>query len=372
MNIVLVGISPLVERRKDAFYLDEMIAKGFQVIHCDLSPCYFQDLNYENVMDVDYALTFFSLSSFEEFLQKIDIDDTIFIVEVDHIDKFKDIFQMVRKYNCKCVKINPNASDFSNYHLPFYKRCKYFGLKNALAHLFLPFRQFCKNAIHGNCYNVYSLYISSGNNPQIDVHINQRDWENSRNISNSRPDINYKYAVFCDEYFPDHPDFMYAGGVDNIEKVKNVYRHEINAFFDYLESTYNLRIVIAAHPKSNYKGDEYCGRNIVRGKTMELVKDAVFSIVHGSMSISYSVIFNVPIILAITDDMLKLDYYKWQSFIYSDYFGLPVSNLSKNFYTKPILVAPSVRERYIYEFLTSPGIENKKNADILSEEFLKM
>ena len=76
--------------------------------------------------------------------------------------------------------------------------------------------------------------------------------------------------------------------------------------FNYLETKYSVRMVVAAHPKSNYHGDEFGGREIIRGNTMELVKNAEFSIVHGSMSISYSVIFNKPIILAITDEMMKL------------------------------------------------------------------
>ena len=371
-NIILVGISPLVKRRLEVFYLEELMLKGFHVTHCDLSPCFLGDLHYENVLDVDYALTFKCMSSFEDYLRGIETENSIFIVEVPHSSKFKKIFQLMRCHGCVCVKINPNASDFTNYKLPLRKRYKQFGIKNALSDFTQPFRSYINDLIHGNIYSIYSYYISSGNNPKIDIHINQQDWEKAFSTTDSEPIVSYKYGVFCDEYFPEHPDFNYIGGFRNIGEIKDKYRREINKFFNYLETKYSVRMVVAAHPKSNYHGDEFGGREIIRGNTMELVKNAEFSIVHGSMSISYSVIFNKPIILAITDEMMKLYCYQWQSYIYSYYFGLNVTNLSRGLEATPELVTADIRNKYIYEFLTSPGIEDKKNADILADTFSKM
>lgn len=372
-QIILVGISPLVKRRVEVFYIEELRSKGFHFVHCDLSPCFFSNLHYENVIDVEYALTFENIASFEEYLRSLEIVDTIFIVEVDHYDKYKAIFKLMKHYKCRCVKINPNASDFVGYSLPFTQRYKLFGLKNVLSNLTLPFRNFCHHIIKGNIYNIYSDYISSGNNPQIDIHINQQDWERARFIGDSEPTIDYSYAVFCDEYFPDHPDFNYLDGFVTADEIKKKYRSELIAFFDYLEKKYSIRVVVAAHPKSNYLGNEFGNREIIRGNTMELVKNAEFTIVHGSMSISFSLIFNIPVILAITDEMLNYSYYKWQSSIYSYYFSLPVYNLSNGVDDVcPKLISPSIRNKYIYDFLTSPGLEDKKNADILAEAFSRM
>lgn len=371
-NIVLVGISPLVKRRQEVFYIEELIARGYHFTHCDLSPIFFNRLHYDNVLDEKYALTFYSVSTFEDYLKQINIDNTIFIFEVLHSTKFKAVFHLMRKYGCECVKINPNASDFSYYKISFFKEIECYGLFRAFINYIVSLGRSCKDYILGFYFNIYSSYISSGNDSKIDIHINQQDWERAREIGSLKSLVTYKYAVFCDQFFPEHPDFEYLGGINRIDEIKIKYRNELNSFFDYLEKKYSVRIVIAAHPKSNYKGDEFGGRDIIRGKTMELVKNAEFSVVHGSMSISYSVLFNVPIILAMTDEMLAMDYFKRQSFLYSDYFGLTVYNISHNFNVCPEKVTDSVKIKYIYDFLTSPGIEDMHNADILASAFAKM
>ena len=49
-----------------------------------------------------------------------------------------------------------------------------------------------------------------------------------------------------------------------------------------------------------------------------------------------------------------------------------MTNLSRGLEANPELVTADIRNKYIYEFLTSPGIEDKKNADILADTFSKM
>lgn len=371
-DIVLVGVSPLVKRRLEVFCLEELITKGFKVTHCDLSPCLFDNLHYENILNLDFAIEFTNLSSFEEYLKNIDIINTIFIVELPHTSIYKPIFYLMAKYKCLCVKINPNASDFTGYNFPIIESLEYFGLQGTLVNMLYPLKDMIKNYFYGDNYNIYSYYISSGNNPKINIHINQLDWERSRSMLCVRPIPTCKYAVFCDEYFPVHPDYYYLGGINKIDKIKRKYRYELNTFFDYIEKKYSVRIIVAAHPKSNYKGNEFGDREIILGKTMELVKNAEFAIVHGSMSIAYSIIFNIPIILATTDDMEKIYSCNLQSSIYSRFFKLPLYNISRDSNAYSQSVSAAIRHRYIYDFLTSPGIEDKHNADILAEAFAKM
>lgn len=121
-------------------------------------------------------------------------------------------------------------------------------------------------------------------------------------------------CVFLDEYFPFHPDNMYKGSSAHINPTN--YYSGICKFFDLIERELGVCVVIAAHPRSNYKTDTdyFNGRKIINGKTVELVKKSRFVICHLSTSINFAVMFNKPAIF-ITSDEIKESY--WGRYIES-------------------------------------------------------
>ena len=375
-KIIIVGVSPLVKRRADVFYVDPLRERGFEVEHCNLSPCIYNLTRYSDIIDAPYALTFSQLCEFEEYLKKQDIARTIFIVELIRSVQLQPIFTLLRKHECFCVRINPNASDMSDRHPSIInglvKGC--YGIKYLMKY---PLR-LLKSYISKRCidrfdYEIWKCYISSGNNKQIDFHINQDDWLKSKGEIKEVEGLPQKYAVFCDEYFPYHPDNEQFGLVDKnkVDEIGARYYKLMKDYFDFIEREYNLEVVIAAHPKSNYHGDEFAGRRIIKFKTMELVRHAEFVMLHGSMSIAYSVIFNKPVALTIVPDIKKIFPYFEHQVFYSQYFQLPLYDLSIDLEARPQLVKPELREKYIYEYMTSKGIEDKKNIDLLEELFSK-
>lgn len=111
-------------------------------------------------------------------------------------------------------------------------------------------------------------------------------------------------GVFLDEFYPYHPDF-------EMERMRSPVDAEgyyglMRGFFDYLEQRWRVRIAVAAHPTSYYESlpDCYGGRDVVRGRTAELVRDAGFVIAHSSTSINLAVLFRKPVIF-VTADMLR-------------------------------------------------------------------
>lgn len=110
-------------------------------------------------------------------------------------------------------------------------------------------------------------------------------------------------GVFLDEYLPFHPDFDYLK-LESPASPKEYYP-AISRFFDSLESTYGVRIVVAAHPRSSYKDhpDYFGGRAVFRGRTAELVKRSGFVIAHASTSIGFAVLFEKPVLFVTTDKL---------------------------------------------------------------------
>lgn len=129
-----------------------------------------------------------------------------------------------------------------------------------------------------------------------DVYLNERD----RPVS-----ADAKLGVFLDEYLPFHPDY------DRL-KLKpfseaEAYYPGLRRFFDFLEREHGVRIVIAAHPHSQYNGhpDYFGGRPVVHGKTLELVRKAGCVIAHSSTALNFAVLFRKPVLFITTDSLQR-------------------------------------------------------------------
>ncbi len=114
------------------------------------------------------------------------------------------------------------------------------------------------------------------------------------------------YAVFLDEFYPFHPDFI----LNNIKQfvTPSIYFSHIRDFFTDLEKKLSFQIKIAAHPRSDYenRNEKYFGeRDVLKNKTHELIKNSCLVIAHSSTSLSYAVYFHKPILIVTTDEIEK-------------------------------------------------------------------
>ncbi len=130
----------------------------------------------------------------------------------------------------------------------------------------------------------------------LDYDIYLREKNNSVQVE---PDV----GVFLDEYLPFHPDYLQLGlnPYSTLEK----YYPLLCRFFDLLEKEYDVRIIIAAHPRScyEYHPDYFNGRPVIRGRTAELIRKSGFVITHSSTSINFAVLLEKPVIFATTNDL---------------------------------------------------------------------
>ena len=111
-----------------------------------------------------------------------------------------------------------------------------------------------------------------------------------------------KYAVFLDDNQPYHPDnLIYDTGPNlALNKTPEDYYFELNRFFDFFERATDLKVLIAAHPRSNYSElsfKPFKERELHYGKTIQLIKDSNFVLGHHSTSLGSGAIFKKPILL---------------------------------------------------------------------------
>ena len=134
-----------------------------------------------------------------------------------------------------------------------------------------------------------------------------------------------------------------------------------------MEEKYQIPVVIAAHPKSEYKGDEFNGRTIIKYKTNELIYLSQIVILHASNAISYVVLGDKSPVFITTNDYNSAPILAKRIKVLANILGKKVYNIdSCNFQSIEISkIDNNYRNKYIYSYLTSKETEEKRNIDIL-------
>jgi|GEM_PF-1165088 len=153
--------------------------------------------------------------------------------------------------------------------------------------------------IFGGDSEVLRLYVEARNFDKGNiVPVHSFDYDSSmlflRGLGNKLPE-NDDICVFLDEAATHHSDFAILG----IEPAAaEFYFVAMNRFFDFVEKNTGLKVVIAAHPRSEYESmsDVFGGRAVIKDKTLELVARSKLVVVHMSTSLSYAVLFKKPVI----------------------------------------------------------------------------
>jgi hypothetical protein len=133
-----------------------------------------------------------------------------------------------------------------------------------------------------------------------------------------------KQAVFIDQYLPYHRGFLElkAGTLD-----ADIYYSTLRRVFDRIEQEYNLKVVIAAHPKTDFpdhlKG--FGDREVFYDQTVQLVGKSKLVLGHNSTALSFAVMFKKPVMLLVTKMLNEFDIFlKYYFQEFSEVLGTPL------------------------------------------------
>ncbi|MCX5811387.1 MAG: hypothetical protein NT178_02425 [Proteobacteria bacterium] len=181
-------------------------------------------------------------------------------------------------------------------------------------------------------------------------------------------------GIFLDEYLPFHTDYLY---LDLPVKISaDEYYPALVRFFDYIEESFNVRIVIAAHPRSHYEEhtDYFGGREVVRGKTAELVQNAGFILLHNSTAINHVVLFKKPMIFFTTDNVnasiVEDPTIEWLA----SFFGKKAHNLDRKVsidFDEEMLIDEGIYRRYRNYYIKKDGTEELPYWQIVANRLKK-
>lgn len=208
---------------------------------------------------------------------------------------------------------------------------------------------------------IYSSSVFNQTKP-----LNHPDYEEYK-FKPHRNIIGGDYIVFCDDYFPYHTDNIYFFNVKELPDGEKYHKTMIE-YFDSLEQKYGIPVVIAAHPKSDYKSGTFGNRKIIKYHTADLTYNAAMVTLHLCNSISYSILANKPVAFITTDDYYLLPNVK------HNFKNLAENTLNLRIYNLDHCdmddiefkrIDSTIRENYIYNYLTSKQTENILNGETL-------
>ena len=171
-----------------------------------------------------------------------------------------------------------------------------------------------------------------------------------------------KICVFLDEAATDHPDFTYLR-MPLLEKDR--YFESMRRFFDEVEKRPGLEVVIAAHPRSHYEEtpDVFGNRPVIKGRTIRLVSEASLVIAHASTAVNFAVLFDKPLFLVRTTDMIQKDRSLFSE-VMAEALGMTSINVDEPEIMERLLLAPVGELKTRYETYTYTYIKSRSAPEL--------
>lgn len=368
-RIIIICHEPLTVRIKSNFYIDEFINAGFDLEYWDLSQAIYPGIMLIDQLDMPYVTKIDNLDALQKALDSEDIRNTIFIVEVNFSWNNRYVFKILSDKGCYTVRIDMYGNTVLK--VPLKSKLTDISLSRIPAILNRRIQQkrfdsFIKK------YNVkgFDKIYSSSLLMEGRVPINHPDYEAFQKSLVIEPENNH--IVFLDVFFPLHPDLVFMYRTQNVSA--KCYQESLRAFFDKVEAKYNLPVVIAAHPKSNYGGSEFGDREIIKGNTALLVRKAAMVFLHSSNSVSTVILNNKPFELITNTEYSKVGLLRNSQKKLAHTLDKPIYNIVKidimDLEVKRL--DAQIRHKYISSYLTSEETKNTLNADILIADFKRL
>lgn len=375
-TVVYFDYQPLSQQVYDDYYLGQLVAAGCCVEYLDLTQLYFPSFYKEVSFE---GIKIYYISSFSELERVIAgfSKDTLFVSRLTFTDIVVRLFRLFKKYNCQLVALTrgafPSMPVTDKMIDKLRQPSQYFSYLKKVGTILLKKVGYIQK--YKYVFNCGTSLGNIGLGWQYDVvqakiiSVNTCDFERIRDTK--EVPLTYKYIVFLDEYFPFHPDFKMFGKCFVDEKI---YYGHLNALFKKIEVAYQLPVVIAAHPKAElYKTHNYYeGREVLFGKTAELVKNSLCVLAHYSTSIGYAIATEKPLVF-LNALLYKQNIHRIYQFInfLGQYLNTKVLTFDDAEVSFSIPIVDKGRyERYKYSFLTNKETEELNSGDIFVKEII--
>ena len=381
-KLIYLSFIRLTDKVSRDWYIDYAIEKGAVVEYWDIVSLVREEHEEKGALDVDYLHYLKTYQEFEALVRQPENQDAVYVMLITYSGRFSRPFRLLSKYNCKTVYLNWGAMPIIAPASRWQRISRRFFANP------VDFVKTVIDVISGIAYrklNVvkrFDIVFAAGSAlTSFDqyakrvIPFNLCDFDHYNRVKLTKEGtVLGKYAVFLDVNLPYQSDLGICG-LPAVEPIS--YFKSLNRFFDLLEITYGIKVVIANHPKASYTGKEFQQRESYRLLTAELVKDAEFVITHTSTALSYAILSYKPTLFIYTDEMLSI-YKKTvipQIESLASYFNASVYNVVHVTDGSQVDILRPDRQRYDaykYSYLTSHESENNTSAEIFWREITSL
>lgn len=379
-KIVYIKYSPLTKKVYEDYCLEALLENGYEVEYWDVTKMFGIRLNDIESYNPQSELVIVKVDSYQEMKSHLKEKKDAFFISMMTcgIGQAKMLRQMT-KHHCKMAFWGPDPVYIPAKNVS--SRIRGITLKKVKTKLG---NEWMKLLFKTGYLHYYDYHFSVGTKGYrsigvVDntllrqskaVHISSSDYS-SYYFKDFENVVKGNYIVFIDQYFPFHPDFQICG-VPTIPA--DVYYKSLNRSFKFLEEKLNMKVVIAAHPKSlRYKEEDFFeGRDVFMGATCPLVKNASLVLAHDSTAIGYAIMSNKPIVLLTSNSMRKyLPEHDLFMANFAKRFSLSVldmdedSPIHENEFQEITKEQELLYKSYVYDYCTSTSVSEKNEHLVL-------
>lgn len=233
-----------------------------------------------------------------------------------------------------------------------------------------------------NFITVETIYDSFPNYLEIfskrNVLIHSESYDEYLKTRKLLPLYEKEYIVYIDGYEIGHSDYIKTGRPFPVSDAKK-HLSRLNFLFDEIEGATGCKVIIAAHPKAEYRGDEFAGREIIYYKTDRLIKDAKLVILGGPTTCIGTVLMYEKDYLVIysSEYFINLPYKKKDYQIVKEWLNCDILDIRdekqiKHWKDYFVNYNKTVGNDYIRRFVISEkGVENIKTYDAIRDMLFK-
>ena len=357
------------------WYLEYLIARGMSIEYWDISELLRGKFDEHHELITSYLQHIDTYSELERRLTLPENAGVVFVIMIGLEARFLRLFKLLCRYQCKTVGFAWGAMPEST---PSRGGQLQMLLTNPLKFMSkLASRLQLMTAKMMGQIKPLDVVFTAGQvmakrfsgAPRL-VPVNLCDYDNFvRLAATDRLSDSRRYAVFLDTNLPYQSDLPLVG----LRPLRpDRYFSSLNRFFSALEERFNLKVVIAAHPKSNYAPELFNFREAKRHVTPELVRDADFVITQTSTALSYAVLNLKPVVFVYTDEFLDIyaDSLMLELQAFSSYIGSALVNIDNPASVAALEIPKVMHEnykRYRYDFLTSSESQHRTTQEIFFE-----
>lgn len=371
-KVIYVSFGRLTDKIARDWYIDYLIEKGVRVEYWDVVALTRAAHNERGEENPEYRRDFYTYAELEAALRASDNVDACYVMLIGYAGRFTRIYRLLSKYDCRMLLIAWGAMPRD----PPYKWRKIVAALSKPVWLAteLLYRAKAELLRKLRLVKPYDIVFAAGDalmgtkqyaRKVVPINLCDYDQYISAQLAAHRV-IPEPYAVFLDINLPHQSDLSLCGytPIDPIG-----YYRSLNSFFSSLERQFQIKVVIAAHPKADYDDATFEGRSIRRLITAELVRDAEFVISHTSTAQSYAVLNEKPLIFIYTNAMLA-EYGETlirEMRCYADFLDAPIyncDNIAGGHMVEPTKINRARYEQYKYNFLTTRESERVLTRDI--------